>query len=165
LPLLLFLYAGDRLLRKIMIDNLLGQSERAADTAGRVIEGRLTDARSAVESLAADPVTVDAWMHRDIQRLTARLREAHDHDLERQVTFWGIYDSKGFLRSGYPPSGADLGGNFASYDWFTGTTQTRTVHVSTGSPSVNVPKEFVIIVAAPLGCGQCVCWQQPTLPR
>jgi PAS domain S-box-containing protein len=153
LPLLLFLYAGDRLLRKIMIDNVLGQSGRAADTAGRVIEGRLTDARSAVESFATDPVTVDVWMRRDTRRLTARLREAHD--LEDQVVFWGMYDSKGFLRASYPQSGTDLGGNFASSDWFTGAIQTRTVHVSTSSPTVSVPKAFVITVAAPLGCGQC----------
>src|SRR5258708_3570779 len=100
LPLLLFLYAGDRLLRKIMIGNLLGQSQLAADTAGRVIESRLTDARLAVESFAANPVTVDAWVRRDMQRSTAQLRAAHD--LEHKVTFWGMYDSKGFLRVGFP---------------------------------------------------------------
>jgi hypothetical protein len=74
LPLLLFLYASHRLLRKLMINNVLGQSELAADTAGKVIEGRLQDARLAVGSLAADPDTVDLWMHSDIPRLTARLR-------------------------------------------------------------------------------------------
>jgi len=153
LPLLLFLYAGDRLLRKIMISNLLGQSQLAADTAGRVIESRLTDARLAVESFAADPVTVDVWMRRDLQRSTARLRAAHD--LEHKVTFWGMYDSKGLLRAGYPQSGPDFNGNFGSSDWFTGAIQTRTVQVSSGSPAVNTPDNFVITVAAPLACGQC----------
>jgi len=153
LALLLFLYAGDRLLQKIMIDNVLGQSQRAADTAGKVIEGRLTDARSAVESFSVDPVTVGEWMHRDNERLTARLREAHD--LEREVSFWGMYDSKGFLRAGYPQPGSDVSGNFASSDWFSGAMQTRTAQVSSGSPAVNTPKAFVITVAAPLACGQC----------
>src|SRR5258708_4285243 len=116
LALLLFLYAGHWLLRKITINTLLGQSQEAADTAGRVIEGRLSEARVAVESFAADPVTVDVWMRRDIQHLTGRLREAHD--LEREVTFWGIYDSRGHLRVAYPQSGTDLSGNVGASDWF-----------------------------------------------
>jgi PAS domain S-box-containing protein len=153
LALLLFLYAGHWLLRKTTINIILGQSQQAADTAGKVIEGRLTDARLAVEAFAADPVTVDVWTRRDIERLTARLRAAHD--LERDVTFWGMYDSKGFLRVGYPQSGADPGGNSASSDWFTGALQTRTAQVSTSSPAVNMRKAFVITVAAPLACGQC----------
>jgi PAS domain S-box-containing protein len=153
LPLSLFLFASHWFLRKLLINSLLGQSERAADTAGRVIEGRLTDGRLAVESFAADPVTVDEWMHRDIQRLTARLREAHD--LEREVTFWGMYDSDGFLRVAYPQQDTDVRGSFASSDWFTGAIQTRTAHVSTGSQAVNTHKPFVITVAAPLPCGQC----------
>ncbi|HWY21890.1 MAG TPA: PAS domain S-box protein [Candidatus Acidoferrum sp.] len=153
LPLLLFLYASHRLVRKIEINSVLAQSQQAADTAGRVIEGRLTDARLAVESFAADPVTVDVWAHRDIQDLTARLREAHD--LEDEVTFWSMYDSKGLLRVGYPESGADLNRNVASSDWFAGAEQSRTAQVSTGSRDVNMPKAFVITVAAPIACGQC----------
>src|SRR6267378_3955873 len=153
LPLLLFLYAGHKLGRKIEINNVLVQSQQAADTAGRVIEGRLTAARSAVESFAADPVTVDVWVRGDIQRLTARLREAHD--LEHEVTLWSMYDSKGLLRVGYPESGADLNRNVASSDWFTGAIQTRTTQVSTGSPAANMPEAFAIVVAAPIACGQC----------
>src|SRR5258708_6417241 len=153
LPLLLFLYAGDRLLRKIMIGNLLGQSQLAADTAGRVIESRLTDARLAVQSFAGNPVTVDAWVRRDMQRSTAQLRAAHD--LEHKVTFWGMYDSKGFLHAGFPQSGLDFNGDFASSDWFTGAEESRTVQVSSGSSAVNTPDNFVITVAAPLACGQC----------
>jgi len=117
-----------------MINSLLSQSERAADTAGRVIEARLTDGRSAVESLAADPPTVDIRMRRDIQRLTARLREAHD--LQSEITFWGMYDSEGFLRVGYPQPDTHVSGSFASSDWFTGATRTRPEHVSAGSPAV-----------------------------
>jgi PAS domain S-box-containing protein len=153
LPLLLFLYASHKLLRKLTINTTLAQSERAADTAGRVIEGRLADARSATESLAADPVTVDVWTHHDIQRLNARLRAGHE--LEHDITFWGVYDSKGFLRAAFPEAGADLGGNFASADWFTGALQTRTVQVSSGFAAGHISKGFAITVAAPLACASC----------
>jgi PAS domain S-box-containing protein len=152
LPLLLFLYASHRLLRKIMINSVLGQSEMAAETAGKVIEGRLQDARLAVESLAADPVTVDLWLHRDIPNLTARLRAAHD--LEHQVVFWGMYDSQGSLRAAYPQPNADLSRNVAPSDWFTGAVRTQSVYVSTSS-APSIPQSFVITVAAPLACEHC----------
>jgi PAS domain S-box-containing protein len=149
LPLLLFLSAGDWLLRKLIIKGLLSDSQRAAGVAGRVIEDSLADGWSAVHSLAADPVTVDLWMQRDMQRLTARLREAHY--LTSQAVSWGIYDANGSLRVSYPPSGAEVNRSVASSEWFIGAMQMRTVHVSSG----NGPTGFVITLAAPLACEQC----------
>jgi len=37
----------------------------AADLAANVIEERMTDAKSTLESLAADPGLLDAWNHGD----------------------------------------------------------------------------------------------------
>ena len=148
LPLLLFLYAGHWLLRKITINNLLGQSELAAATAGRVVEDSLKNDRLAIESFASDPVTVDVWRRRDIERLTTRLREAHD--LKRETASWGMYDSKGFLRVSYPQSSAELDRSFASSDWFTAAMRSRTTQVSSAPAAGNASRGLVITVAAPI---------------
>lgn len=153
LPLLLFLSAGHWLIRKLTISSLLSQSGVAADIAGKVVEDRLGEGRSAVQSFAADPLIVDAWKRGDMERLTSRLREAHD--LTRQVSFWGIYDSKGYLRVGYPAPSEAIMKSFASSDWFSGAIETWSVHISSGTPTADAPTGFVITLAAPLACKQC----------
>jgi PAS domain S-box-containing protein len=153
LPLLLFLSAGHWLIRKLTIASLLSQSGQAADIAGKVVEDRLEEGRLAVQSFAADPLMVDAWKRGEMERLASRLREAHD--LTRQVSFWGIYDSKGYLRVGYPAPSEAITKSFASSDWFRGAIETRNVRISSGSLTADAPTGFVITVAAPLDCAQC----------
>jgi PAS domain S-box-containing protein len=153
LPLLLFLYASHWLVRKISISNLLSQSGQAADTAGKVVDDALKGARLAIKSFASDPVTVDVWKRRDLEFLAARLRVAHE--LKPEITFWGMYDSKGVLRVSYPESGAKAGRSFASSDWFAGAMQTGAPYLSSGLGPGDTSGGFVITIAAPLGCGQC----------
>jgi len=153
LPLLLFLYASHWLLRKITINNLLGQSQQAASIAGKTIEDSLNDRRSSVELLAADPAIVGLWTRGDMAHLAGRLHEAHD--LEPQAVFWGIYDSNGLLRVQYPESNSGDNQGSASADWFRSATETGKTTFRTGPSPARKSIGFAITIAAPLGCGSC----------
>src|SRR5438045_5218028 len=72
LPLVLFLYAGDRLIRRLYINNLLQQVGPAADLAARVIDERLMDAQVSLQSFATDPGVHDAWTRNDLPAAMAR---------------------------------------------------------------------------------------------
>ena len=153
LPLLLFLYAGHRLLRKMSINNLLGQSQEAANIAGKTIEDSLNDSRASVEFLATDPNVVGLWTRGDILHLAGRLREAHD--LEPQVASWGIYDSKGVLRVAYPQPDIPDEKSYSSADWFSAALSTGKTQVRTGPSPAGKDIGFAITIAAPLACGSC----------
>jgi PAS domain S-box-containing protein len=148
LPLVLFLYAGDRLLRRLTIKNLLQQSGPAADLAAKVIEERLADARASLESLATDPGIAGAWTQADVPRLVARLQEAHE--LKRDVAVWAVYDANGFLRASYPKITDQPAENLAASDWFRAAIQRRGVYVSGVSATTTTAHGLFITVAAPL---------------
>lgn len=153
LPLLLFLYASHWLLRKITINNLLDQSGKAAAIAGKTVEDSLQATRSSLELLANDPDIVGLWTRGDIPHLAERLREAGE--LKPQAVFWGIYDSKGFLRAGYPEPSLEANKSYASADWFTAAIGTGKTQVSTGTSAAGKNLGYAIILAAPLACRRC----------
>jgi PAS domain S-box-containing protein len=148
LPLLLFLYAADRLLRSTSTKSLLQQTGPAADLAGTVIEERMTDAKASLESLAADPALRDAWSHGDMARLAAHLRMAHE--LKRQVASFAIYDSNGTLRAAYPSTPSLTETSIASSVWFRAVMQQRSHYVSALGPVQNVTNTSVVTVAVPI---------------
>src|SRR5437588_3518949 len=78
LPLVLFVYAGHRLIRSLTVKNLLQQTGQAADLAARVIEEKLKDSQTSLQALAQDPSLATAWISGDLPKTTARLQEAHE---------------------------------------------------------------------------------------
>ncbi|HEX4605270.1 MAG TPA: hypothetical protein VH724_14815, partial [Candidatus Angelobacter sp.] len=54
------------------------QTGPASDLAATVIEERMTDAKTSLESLAATPAVLDAWTRGDVPRLASYLRMAHE---------------------------------------------------------------------------------------
>lgn|GEM_PF-5575440 len=95
LPLLLFLYAADRFLRTTTTKNLLQQTGLASDLAANAVEQRMTQTRASLESLAADPLIIEAVGHRDMAHLSAYLRMAHE--LRPQAFSFAIYTANGSL--------------------------------------------------------------------
>ncbi len=152
-PLVIFLAASHWLLRRIAINNLLGQSQRAASTAGKTIEDNLQERRFAVQNLASDPATVALWTRGDVSRLTELMHQANE--LRPQAVFWGIYDSKGFLRGGYPQSAGEPDKSYASVDWFTSALDTGNAQVITNSTAPGKTAQVAISIAAPLACERC----------
>src|SRR5579871_5656946 len=152
-PLVIFLAASHWLLRRIAINNLLGQSQRAASTAGKTIEDNLQERRFAVQNLASDPATVALWTRGDVSRLTELMHQANE--LRPQAVFWGIYDSKGFLRGGYPQSAGEPDKSYASVDWFTSALDSGNAQVITNSTAPGKTAQVAISIAAPLACERC----------
>jgi PAS domain S-box-containing protein len=148
LPLLLFLYAADRLLRSTSTKSLLQQTGPAADLAGIVIEERMTDAKASLESLAADPALLDAWSHGDMARLVTQLRMAHE--LKRQVASFAIYDSNGTLRAGYPSTPSQTETSVASSVWFRAVMHQGRDYVSAVSPLDTATNTAAVTVAVPI---------------
>jgi PAS domain S-box-containing protein len=151
LPLLLFLYSADRMLRRTVAGSLLQQGGPAADLAAKIIEERAADARAFLQAIVANPDMDDAWQQLDINRLAAHLRQAHE--LRRDVAFWAIYDKDGFFKAGYPLSRDETTRNVASAAWFRSVMQQHATYVS-GASSTLPAHELAITMAAPLGQGK-----------
>lgn len=148
LPLILFIYAADRSLRRTSIKNLLQQTGPAADLAAGAIEERLTYAKASLASLAADPALLDAWSHNDRDRLKAYLSTAHG--LKPEVVSFAIYDANGVRISTYPDIGSQPLANISSSDWFTAAMQARP-YVSGVSSVESKPS---LTVAVPINARQ-----------
>jgi PAS domain S-box-containing protein len=148
LPLLLFLYAADRTLRSLTTKNLLQQTGPASDLAATVIEERMTDAKTSLESLAATPAVLDAWTRGDVPRLASYLRMAHE--LKQEAASFAIYDANGHQSVGYPESAAQSQTSMASALWFKTAIQQGSSYVSAIAPPTTAANTSLVTVAVPL---------------
>src|SRR5581483_11649772 len=134
LPLVLFVYAGHRLIRKLEVNNLLRLTGPAADLAAKVIEEKFKDSQASLQALAQEPSLTSAWAADDLPKITARLQEARG--LKRDATRWAVYDTKGILRASLPAeenvrvsshTGMEM---VADTAWFKQVAQTHRVYTS-----------------------------------
>ncbi len=147
LPLVLFVYAGHRLIRKLEINNLLQLTGPAADLAATVIEDKFKDSQASLQALAQDPSLVSAWTSGDLPKIKARLQEAHE--LKRDAMSWAIYDAKGVLRAS-APTAENSTMNFADSAWFKQVARTHRVYTSGASSGEATAEKSVMTVAAPI---------------
>jgi len=145
LPLLLFLYAADRVMRRTTTNNLLAQTGPAAETAVSVFTDRMSDARETLTDFAADPALLDAWNRSDGPRLAAMLHLAHE--LRHRVSYFAIYDSGGHLRLRYPEAPADSAPQ--SSPWLDAALHSDKAAVS--GLTLIARDQAGIVVAAPMG--------------
>ncbi|HMC30164.1 MAG TPA: PAS domain S-box protein [Candidatus Angelobacter sp.] len=146
LPLLLFLYAADLVVRKTTTNSILKATGPAAELAATAITERFSDAKASLESLAADPSLLGAWSHHDTPRLVSTLRMSRS--LMRGVASFAIYDRNGNLRAGDPVSGHTNASSITSSRWFTAVMQSGKAYVS-GVGTV-AGDGSAVTVAAPL---------------
>ena len=148
LPLILFLYAGDRLIRRLYVNSLLQQSGPVTELAAKVVEERLVDAQTALRSFAADPGVSGAWKRSDRPAITARLQEARE--LKPEIAFWAIYDAQGSLYASYPGAARQSPQSYADSAWFKGVAQARGAYVSGMSRNETPARGLAITVAVPI---------------
>src|SRR5258708_36660326 len=118
LPLLLFLYAADLVVRKTTTSTILKATGPAAELAANAITDRMSDAKSSLESLASDPSLLDAWSHHDTHRLVSTLRMSRG--LMGGAASMAVYDRNGNLLAVDPDaSGRANASSIASSGWFT----------------------------------------------
>src|SRR5437660_4090496 len=147
LPLVLFVYAGHRLIRSLTVKNLLQQTGQAADLAARVIEEKLKDSQESLQALAQDPSLANAWISGDLPKTSARLQEAHE--LKRDAMLWAIYDTKGSLRASAPTIENQVP-NIADSAWFKQMARDHRVYISGVSSREGPPERSFVTVAAPI---------------
>lgn len=139
LPLVLFLYSADRFLRNSTTKNLLQQTSLASDLAANAIEQRMTQARTSLESLAADPAVVEALTRHDMPRLTTYVRMARE--MRPQAAF-ALYDANGNLLESNPVLTPVPHTVLVPPEWFNATLQANHSYVSgayqTGAQNVPV---------------------------
>lgn len=147
LPLVLFVYAGHRLIRSLTIKSLLQQTGPAANLAATVIEEKLKDSQASLQALAQDPSLTHAWISGDLPKIAARLQEAHE--LKRDVALWAIYDPKGMLRVSEPMV-ESVNSSFADSAWFKEVVQNHRIYISGVSSKQAPPERSFVTVAAPI---------------
>ena len=148
LPLVLFLYAADRLLESAATKDLLVKSGAAADFSVKAINKKINEAKEPLEALRDDLDVVDAWNRGDIQKLTVYLRQARE--LEPEIAFLAIYDADGTLRASDPKEITESKNEVSSSDWFMAAMQQRATYVSGLSSGAMPPHEPAITMAVPL---------------
>src|SRR5436309_14857989 len=148
LPLVLFLYAADRLLESAATKDLLVKSGAAADFSVKAINKKINEAKEPLEALRDDLDVVDAWGRGDAQKLAIYLRQARE--LEPEIAFLAIYDADGTLRASDPKETAGPKNSVRSSDWFMAAMQQRATYVSGLSPGAMPSHESAIAVAVPL---------------
>ncbi len=148
LPLALFLYAGDRLIRKLYINNLLQQIGSAANVAAKVIDERFVDAQASMQSFAADPEIYNTQASATLPGTMSRLQEAHE--LKREIASWAIYDTRGFLQASYPKAASTSQESIADTAWFRGVMQKQGVYVSGVFHNETLTHGLAVTVAVPI---------------
>jgi hypothetical protein len=148
LPLILFLYSADRLLRSITTKSLLERTGPAADLAALVIEERMADAKASLESLSATPAVLDTWNRGDMKLLTAQLRMAHG--LKRKAASLAVYDANGHLRAADPLAPPQTETSMASSVWFKTAIQGGSAYVSALDGPERATNKPAITVAVPI---------------
>ncbi len=147
LPLLLFLYAADLVVRKTTTSSILKATGPAAELAANAITDRMSDAKSSLETLASDPSLLDAWSHHDTRRLVSTLRMSRG--LMGGAASMAVYDRNGNLLAVDPDaSGRANASSIASSGWFTTAMQSGKPYVS-GVATV-AGDGSAVTVAAPL---------------
>lgn len=148
LPLLLFLYAADRLLKRNATQTLFQQSEKAASDTGSLLEEKLGETQSILRAIAANPTGREAWAKGNLQALSGELQEAYD--LGRQTGYLAIYDEKGSLQVVYPKLTNSVAKALQYPEWFTTAAQKRNGFVSGLFPMMTAPQQSGVAVAVPL---------------
>ena len=148
LPLLLFLYAADRLLRRNFTKSVLQQSRQAATMTGELLEDRLTKVKDALEAMARNPVTRDAWTRGDLRTLSHQLEQSYT--ARRDSGFVGIYDGDGRLRVIFPQLNPGDSANLTSPPWLAAATQQHGAYISGLSAASISTIHQTIVVAVPL---------------
>jgi PAS domain S-box-containing protein len=144
LPLLLFLSAADRLLRRMEAQNLLQRGRPAAEPFARTLSDHFRDVRSALEGLATNPDLVESWDRSDWPAMTRELRQASE--LRTKAASFAVYDGDGILRAWYPKTKAPA--NSAPEPWLKTALATHKSYVSGVAPMPG--SEMAVTVAVPI---------------
>lgn len=147
IPLILFLYSADRLLRVSTTRRLDQQTIEVAKLVSGVLEGQFSDAQRILGSFAARPTLISAVKRGDAKEITDILKEAHI--LSPEFAFISTYDKQGTMNAIYPADSI-VGKNFAYRDWYKGVTNQWQPYVSELYGTAAKSREQMVAIAVPI---------------
>lgn len=144
LPLVLFLYASDRFVRRLTTRNLLQSSSNAADLAAKILEERMQRSSGSLQAFADDPAILSAWQHHDLARVDSYIQSASK--LRPDITALAIYDSTGARRITIPTDAPQLVEQAGTSDWFTGAMKDHKVYITGATNGQQSASRMVVAV-------------------
>ena len=147
IPLILFLYSADRLLRTTTLRRLDQQTVEAANLVHGVFEQQFAGAQKMLEAFATRPSLVAAIEKHDTAKVNSILQQAHE--LFPQFSFVSAYDTQGTLNAIYP-SDSIVGQNFRMRDWYKGVSREWRPYISELYKTAAKSNQQVVAVAVPV---------------
>jgi len=147
LPLVLFLYTADRMLRTATARDLVRNSQNAADLTSNVLEEKLNDAKTDIEAIASRPGVLEAWRRGDLQTIQQELQDARA--LRREIASLVFYDATGTVTAGSPKTARKT----SAPAWLSTVLSQRRTYISPAAPSVS-GSGLAVTIAVPLSGAQ-----------
>jgi signal transduction histidine kinase/CheY-like chemotaxis protein len=148
IPLVLFLYSADRLLRSSTERRLFQQGTEVGNLVARLIEQQFDDGKRFLRSVASRPSLIDAWRRGDMEELQRHLQQAQE--LAPNLQSVSIFAADGTLRVAYPPDARHIGKSFAEREWYKGVTRSWAPYVSNVYQNAIGSQELVVAIAVPM---------------
>src|SRR5712675_1010128 len=90
LPLLLFLHLAHRVLLRQGSERAVSSNEQFGALASGLIDDKLLQAETLLQSFASRPAVLAAWKRRDMQEISRNLEQAHV--LRPDFAFFSVFD-------------------------------------------------------------------------
>ncbi|HXO39294.1 MAG TPA: response regulator [Candidatus Acidoferrum sp.] len=148
LPLLLFLNLAHRVLLRQASARAFTSNEQFAGLAVDLVDDKILQAETLLQSFASRPSVVAAWKRRDMQEIARHLEQAHV--LRPDFTFFGVYDLDGNLQVVVPNGSSTMGRNFAFRNWYQGVSRSWKPNVSEIYQTAVAPHQQVFAIAVPV---------------
>ena len=148
LPLLLFLNLAHRVLLRQASARAFTSNEQFAGLAVDLVDDKILQAETLLQSFASRPSLVAAWKRRDMQEIARHLEQAHV--LRPDFTFFSVYDLDGTLRVVVPNDPSTVGRNFAFRNWYQGVSKSWKPNVSEIYQTAVAPHQQVFATAVPI---------------
>ncbi|HLY99808.1 MAG TPA: PAS domain S-box protein [Candidatus Angelobacter sp.] len=144
IPLLLFLYTADRMIRTSQTRALAQQSRMAGDQTALIVERRLARQAALVRTVAANPAIISAVARDDRYAAAARLHDVQE--LRAEAALLAIYDTNGAATVTDPETAAPR----MTPEWFNAVLRHDGVYATTMAPVPDDPDAVALTLAIPI---------------
>lgn len=147
LPVAIFLFVAHRVFQYQTEQRVLTQSSQSGKLIGKVLNGRLSENRAFIQSLALRSDLLAAWQQKRCSEIDKLLQPVEA--LRRDFSLIAIVDPHGTATCSIPADDAGSHQSYASRDWYKGVTREWKPYVSGAYPAAD-KSGYVVSIAVPL---------------
>ena len=148
LPVSLFSYYADRLLRRQAEEEAQNESKQQAQLASAFLLDHFHQRAAMLQAYATDPDFLRAWGASDFALAGQFMARAHA--LQPDAALVSAYDPDGTIRAIAPSDPAVIGENFAYRDWYRGVARDWRPYVSEVYRTRAQPQQLCVAVSVPV---------------